>query len=160
AFGEGGAIATRHSAPAIVGCTFRRNRAGLSGGCFRHCCTRGGGGAISIRTGEAAVLECMFFGNSCNGAGGAINIASDDPNYPADPFYPVIANCVITGNATINGYAGGIAVQGGVATIVNSTIDGNHCHCLGGGVVSLLFSQAAVVNCIIRQHHSNLNESE
>lgn len=107
--------------------------------------TLGEAGGIEIGFSSRPLIErCLISGNSSQ-IGGAITIRGSTSS-------PRFVNCVISGNSAGNTNGGALLINGGTATIINSTIANNDA-ASGGGVART----AGTVYCINSAFSGNRN---
>ncbi|MHC4415128.1 MAG: right-handed parallel beta-helix repeat-containing protein [Planctomycetota bacterium] len=159
---KGGAIHNaRSSSPPISGCLFVENFADGGGGIaydeylgpsnpalfgcdFLHNVSSGPGGGIHCAGATAATLvACTFAGNSGLSAGGALLGLSGDE-------YAEVQGCAFIDNSSLY-VAGGLALGGGRAQVVNSTFIRNFCDWIAGGMVAAA-NRNSLVNCVFSRN--------
>jgi parallel beta-helix repeat protein len=130
----GGAVYITNSAPSFTDCSFISNQGGSFGGAFDiaqagavrfdRCRFTGNqanrAGALEIfATSGVVVSNCLFEGNTATGSGGGGAI------WMGSGGNTVLANCTVVGNSATVQAQGGLRVQGGSPTVVNSIFWGN-----------------------------------
>ncbi|RKY16291.1 MAG: hypothetical protein DRP63_05645, partial [Planctomycetota bacterium] len=149
-----GICCTDDSAPTIVNCLFKGNRAGLDGGailCYYGSptiadCTFDGniatywGGAVYCRYGDPLIKNCVFTNNRGLAGGGALVCSTSGS--------PTVSNCTFTNNSS--GHDGGaISCYQNTSkpTIVNCTFTGNTASTSGGAVYCGVGSHPTMRGC-------------
>ncbi|HPF39747.1 MAG TPA: choice-of-anchor Q domain-containing protein, partial [Phycisphaerae bacterium] len=103
------------------------------------------GGAILVFSGHLTATNSVFAGNDGAGGGGAVYLRNNSAVATFD-------GVTMIGNIALNGGSGGAieALQGGLLTIRNSVIAGNHGSFLGGAIsMEGGNGQATITNTII-----------
>jgi predicted outer membrane repeat protein len=114
------------SNPRIINCTFRRNKAGYSGG-----------GVYSVG-GYQEITSCTFNNNETNRDGGGIHNRCGEQE---------ITNCTFIDNEA--GYSGGgIYCFMNYARIRNCTFSGNYATGWGGGGIRCSYDDSIITSCI------------
>ncbi|MCA9290183.1 MAG: hypothetical protein KDA25_03580 [Phycisphaerales bacterium] len=139
--GYGGGLLAALASPTVINCQFIGNAATRGGGAsltlgsplFEDCVfggntaasVIGGGGGVYAATSGATFDGCEFFANDGGAVGGAAQFFGGSVT---------LIDCDIHHNEAVNG--GGVHVQDGAATFVNSTLEQNHADGgAGGGMV-------------------------
>lgn len=116
----------------------------LAGPLVRNCIvqgnTAGSGGGIAASPAWAVICNSTIANNEATKPGPAYGGGGIVASY--DPF---IVNCTIENNTSLGGYGGGLALNGGSATVANCLIIGNTAS-QGGGMHNAQ-TDASVVNC-------------
>ncbi|HET7924559.1 MAG TPA: choice-of-anchor Q domain-containing protein, partial [Rhodanobacteraceae bacterium] len=139
----GGLLPSEYGYLTIDGTTISGNDAGNQGG------TNEGGGGVLCLACALTVTSSTVSGNTAGAGGGGIMIAFGD----YAPSAPVIQNTTISNNTAEEG--GGVMLDGGNATISNSTIAFNQGTVRGAGISATYYSYTIELQSTIVSNNTN-----
>jgi hypothetical protein len=108
-------------------------------------CVGGVGGAIANNGGNLKLVDDSLSGNLATDSGGAIYNGSGSLS---------MSGCSVSGNQAQSGHAGGLFVGGGVVTIENSTLEGNHTP-YDGGAIAVEGGSLKLINSTLASNTAN-----
>ncbi len=139
----GGILPAEYGYLSIDGTTISGNFAGNDGE------TNEGGGGVLCLACALTITSSTISGNTAQATGGGVRVAFGD----YAPSAPVIQNTTLSGNSAFEG--GGVMLDGGVATISNSTIAFNQGTSRGAGISASTYSYTVELQSTIISNNMN-----